>query len=129
VDLHRRIASASDLSRLADLRTELRDRFGEIPGPVDNLIFLGEVRVTLQNLGADSLSVKQSRLLVTGLQLPPGSRERLRERDRRYVYAPLQGHLSLGLRGDERGLRQAVREVLDDILALFDGTVVPKATK
>jgi len=129
VDLHRRIASAGDLGELADLRAELSDRFGDIPEPVDNLIFLGEVRVTLQDLGADALSVRQSRLLVSGLKLPPGSRERLRQRDRRYVYAPVQGQLSLGLRGDERGLRRAVSEVLDDILGLFDGAVAPEATK
>jgi transcription-repair coupling factor (superfamily II helicase) len=118
VDLHRRIASATDLDALADLRAELADRFGEIPEPVDNLIFLGEVRATLQRLGADALSVRQSRLVISGLTLPSGSRERLRVRDRRYVYMPVQGQLSLGLRGDERGLRRAVSEVLDDILAL-----------
>ncbi|MCE5253782.1 MAG: transcription-repair coupling factor [Actinomycetia bacterium] len=129
VDLHRRIASAGRLDELADLRAELTDRFGAIPEPVDNLIFLGEVRVTLQNLGADALSVKQSRLLVSGLHLPPGSRERLRGRDRRYVYAPVQGQLSLGLKGDERGLRRAVREVLDDILGLFSGENPSEATK
>jgi transcription-repair coupling factor (superfamily II helicase) len=118
VDLHRRIASAADLEELTELRAELADRFGDIPEPVDNLIFLGEVRAALQSLGADALSVRQSRLVITGLNLPAGSREQLRSRDRRYVYAPVQGQLSLGFRGDERGLRQTVSEVLDDILAL-----------
>jgi transcription-repair coupling factor (superfamily II helicase) len=118
VDLHRRIASAATGEELADLRAELIDRFGELPEPVDNLIFLGEVRVTLQDLGADSLTVRQDRLVVSGLTLPAGSRERLRSRDRRYVYAPLQGQLSLGLRGDPRGVRRAVEEVVGDILAL-----------
>jgi transcription-repair coupling factor (superfamily II helicase) len=121
VDLHRRIASAVDLEELAELRAELADRFGELPAPVDNLIFLGEVRVTLQKLGADSLSVRQSRLAISGLSLPSGSREKLRDRDRRYVYASVQGTLALGLRGDQRSLRQAVGEVLDDILGLFGG--------
>ena len=121
VDLHRRIASAGGLDELADLRAELTDRFGQIPDPVDNLVFLGEVRATLQDLGADSLVVRQGRLTITGLLLPPGSRERLRNIDRRYVYAPVQGMLSLGMRGDERGLRRAVREVLDDILGLLGG--------
>lgn len=121
VDLHRRIASAATLEELADLRSELIDRFGELPEPVDNLVFLGEVRVTLQSLGADSLTLRQHRLTMTGLVLPPGSREKLRARDRRYVYAPVQGHLTLGLRGEERSPRQAVREVLNDILALSGG--------
>jgi transcription-repair coupling factor (superfamily II helicase) len=124
VDLHRRIASAASLDELADLRAELRDRFGEIPEPVDNLIFLGEVRVTLQNLGADSLSVRQHRLVITGLNLPAGSRERLRERDRRYVYAPVTGQLTLGFKGEDKGPRQIVRQVLDDILGLAVGEPV-----
>jgi transcription-repair coupling factor (superfamily II helicase) len=124
VDLHRRIASASGLEELSDLRAELRDRFGEIPEPVDNLIFLGEVRATLQALGAGSLSVRQYRLVITGLTLPPGSREKLRDRDRRYAYAPVTGQLSLGHRGDDRGPRQVVREVLDDILGLAVGEAV-----
>jgi transcription-repair coupling factor (superfamily II helicase) len=124
VDLHRRIASAGSLDELADLRTELKDRFGEIPEPVDNLIFLGEVRAALQGLGADSLSVRQYRLAITGLTLPAGSRERLRDKDRRYAYAPVTGQLSLGFRGDERGPREIVQEVLDDILGLAVGEPV-----
>ncbi len=127
VDLHRRIASAESLDELADLRAELADRFGEIPEPVDNLIFLGEVRVTLQGLGADALSVRQGRLSISGLALPPGSREKLRSRDRRYIYAPVQGNLALGMRGDERGLRRAVREVLDDILGVLGDGALPGA--
>ena len=118
VDLHRRIASASSTEELGELRRELEDRFGSIPEPVDNLIFLGEVRTTLQELGADSLSVRQSKLAISNLVLPPGSRERLRDQDRRYVYASVQGQLSLGVRGDDRPLRQIVGQVLDDILAV-----------
>ena len=119
VDLHRRIASAGSVDELGDLRSELADRFGEIPEPVDNLIFLGEVRATLQGLGAGSLTVRQHRLAINGLTLPSGSRERLRERDRRYVYAPVQGQLTLGFRGDAGGLREIVAAVLDDILGLL----------
>ncbi len=118
VDLHRRVASASSLEELADLREELEDRFGRLPEPVDNLIFMSEVRVILQGLGADSLLARRDRVVITGLELPPGAREQLRARDRRYVYSPLQGQLSLGLRGDSRGLREAVSGILGDILAL-----------
>jgi transcription-repair coupling factor (superfamily II helicase) len=129
VDLHRRIAAAASLEELGELREELADRFGVIPEPVDNLIFLGEVRVTLQTLGADSISVRSGRVSVSGLSLPPGSREKLRARDRRYVYAPLQGQLALGFRGEDRTLREAVRLVLDDILAVCGGYETSPATR
>jgi transcription-repair coupling factor (superfamily II helicase) len=120
VDLHRRIAAARKQEELTGLREELVDRFGEIPLPVDNLVFLGEVRVALQDLQADSLTAKPGKVMVTGLTLPPGSRQRLRQRDRRYTYASLQGQLSISTRGEERGIRETVQGILDDILALFE---------
>ncbi len=116
VDLHRRIAAARSLEVLQALREELQDRFGRVPEPVDNLIFLGEVRMTLQELGAESLSVRQQKVTMTGLFLPKGSREALRGRDRRYVYVPTTGLLTLSFRGDTRGVRQVVEQVLSDIL-------------
>ncbi len=72
VDLHRRIASAKKSEELAELRAGLADRFGEVPEPVDNLIFLGEIRVALQKLGADLLTVKPGKVTVAGLRLPLG---------------------------------------------------------
>jgi transcription-repair coupling factor (superfamily II helicase) len=119
VDLHRRIASAETEEQLAELRAELEDRFGGIPEPVDNLIWLGELRVMLQALGADSISVRQNRVTVSALELASGSRELLRQRDRRYVYMPLQGQLSLTFRGENWSPREAAGRVLDDILALL----------
>jgi len=118
VDLHRRIAAAESGAELQSLREELADRFGEVPEPVDNLIFLGEVRTALQELKADSLSVRQQKLTVTGLRLPSGSREALGKVDRRYVYAPATGVLSFGLRGEKTPLRQVVDQILGDILSL-----------
>ncbi|MCX8033184.1 MAG: transcription-repair coupling factor [Thermoleophilia bacterium] len=120
VDLHRRIAQLASMEEVADLRQELRDRFGVIPEPVENLLFLAQVRIVLQELGADLLSVERGRLVIGGLELPAGSREKLRQKDRRYVYAPVQRQLALGLRGDEREVRVVVREVLGDILGLLE---------
>jgi transcription-repair coupling factor (superfamily II helicase) len=123
VDLHRRIAGAGAGEELAELREELHDRFGQVPEAVDNLIFLGEVRLALQRVGADSLAVRQQKLTVTGLQLPAGSREALRRRDPRYVYAPVTGMLSLGFRAAGTEVRAVVEQVLDDILRLWSGAV------
>ncbi|MCL5942026.1 MAG: transcription-repair coupling factor [Actinobacteria bacterium] len=121
VDLHRRIASARTADELAQLREELRDRFGEVPEPVDNLIFLGEVRVALQTLGADSLTARQQKLTITGLHLPKGSRELLRGRDARYAYAPAVGRFDMVYRGEGPGVRAVVERVLGDILGVWSG--------
>jgi transcription-repair coupling factor (superfamily II helicase) len=118
VDLHRRIAAAGTRRELTEMREELRDRFGEVPEAVDNLIFLGEIRAVLQQLKAHALIVRQQKLTVTGLELPKGSREELRQRDSRYVYAPATGVLSLTFRAEKGELRPVIERVLDDILAL-----------
>jgi len=117
VDLHRRVAAARTQEDLASLREDLGDRFGAVPEPVENLLFLGSVRVALEKRGAESLVVRQQKLTVAGLFLPPGGREVLRLRDRRYVYAPATGQLTISFRGDDREVRQVVDQVLGDILS------------
>lgn len=124
VDLHRRVAAARTQEELETLREELGDRFGEVPEPVENLLFLGSTRVAIEKLGAESLVVRQQKLSITGLFLPTGGREALRLRDRRYVYAPATGQLGLSFRGDGREVRQVVDQVLGDILSACSQEVV-----
>lgn len=126
VDLHRRVAGAESLRELSELRDELRDRFGVLPEPVDNLIFLGEVRVALQQAGVDSLTVKGDRVAVGGFTPPRGSaelsrvsREQVRIGDRLYSYVSATGVLAYVHRGEGRGPRRLVEWVVNDILSLL----------
>ncbi|MHB0980436.1 MAG: transcription-repair coupling factor [Thermoleophilia bacterium] len=121
VDLHRRIATAPSAEALAELRAELQDRFGSVPEPVDNLVFLGEVRLTLQGLGVRSLVARGHKLSISGLHLPKGGREQLLARDRRYVYSPVTGEFGFGFKSDDRPVREVVESVLDDILPVWSG--------
>ena len=52
VDVHRRIAGAREVAELIELRTELTDRFGDIPEPLSNLITLQQARIKLGEAGA-----------------------------------------------------------------------------
>lgn len=121
VDIHRRIVEAESRVGLTELREEIRDRFGRVPEPVDNLIFLGEVRLVLQELGATGLWLRGEKVTISGLKLPSGSRELLRARDRRYVYSPVTGELSRSYRGEDREAREMVEDTLDDILRVRYG--------
>ena len=79
VDVHRRIAGARENSELVELRTELEDRFGEIPEPLENLITLQQARIKLGRAGATAVSFKQGRLAVTPIDLDAATARRLRE--------------------------------------------------
>ena len=79
VDVHRRIAGAREVSELMELRTELDDRFGEIPEPLENLITLQQARIKLGRAGATTVSFKGGRLAVTPIDLDAATARRLRE--------------------------------------------------
>src|SRR5438552_914138 len=64
VDVHRRIAAAREVADLALLRDELRDRFGELPEPLQNLISLQQARIKLGQAGARAVTFRGDRLAM-----------------------------------------------------------------
>jgi transcription-repair coupling factor (superfamily II helicase) len=79
IDVHRRISGAGDVGQLRVLRDELRDRFGPVPGPIENLLALQRARIELGLLGARSVDFRGGRLSVTPIQLDAATVGRLRE--------------------------------------------------
>ena len=79
IDVHRRISGTGDVGELRALRDELRDRFGPVPEPVENLLELQRARIELGLLGARSVEFRGGRLSVTPLELDAAAVGRLRE--------------------------------------------------
>jgi transcription-repair coupling factor (superfamily II helicase) len=79
IDVHRRISGAGDVGELRALRDELRDRFGPVPEPVENLLELQRARLELGVLGARSVEFRGGRLSATPLELDAAAVGRLRE--------------------------------------------------
>jgi transcription-repair coupling factor (superfamily II helicase) len=79
IDVHRRISGAGDAGELRALRDELRDRFGPVPDPVENLMELQRARIELGVLGARTVEFRGGRLSVTPLEMDAAAVGRLRE--------------------------------------------------
>ncbi len=79
IDVHRRVAGARETGELRALRDELRDRFGPVPDPVENLLELQRARIELGALGARTVEFRGGRLSVTPLELDAATVGRLRE--------------------------------------------------
>ena len=79
IDVHRRISGAGDVGELRALRDELRDRFGPVPEPVENLMELQRARVELGALGARTVEFRGGRLSITPLEMDAAAVTRLRE--------------------------------------------------
>ncbi len=79
IDVHRRVSGAGDVGELRALRDELRDRFGPVPEPVENLMELQRARIELGALGARTVEFRGGRLSVTPLEMDAAAVGRLRE--------------------------------------------------
>ncbi len=79
IDIHRRIAATREPGRLRQLRDELRDRFGPVPEPVENLLTLQRARIDLGVAGARTAEVRGGRLSIVPLELDAATVGRLRE--------------------------------------------------
>lgn len=118
VDVHRRIAGARENSELMELRTELEDRFGEIPDPLDNLITLQQARIKLGRAGATAVSFKQGRLAVTPIDLDSATARRLREILPGANYEAGRSQLSLRVPDDPSERFPAVVRAADALLSV-----------
>jgi transcription-repair coupling factor (superfamily II helicase) len=78
IDIHRRIAGASDVGTLRALRDELRDRFGPIPTPVESLLELQRARIELGAEGARTVEIRGGRLAAAPIELEAAEADALR---------------------------------------------------
>jgi transcription-repair coupling factor (superfamily II helicase) len=67
IALYRRIAAVKTAQDADDLRAEIRDRYGELPASVDNLLRIAGLRAVCRELGIESI-IGQARRLVVKLR-------------------------------------------------------------
>jgi transcription-repair coupling factor (superfamily II helicase) len=60
--MYKKIAGAEDIATLNDVRAELRDRYGEPPESVENLLAAGEIRLHAQQLGMAQIDRKRTQI-------------------------------------------------------------------
>jgi transcription-repair coupling factor (superfamily II helicase) len=70
LDLYRRIATVADHERLARVREETIDRFGQLPAEVETLFAVASLRVACGRLGVEEVSTYREQVRVRPLALP-----------------------------------------------------------
>ncbi len=71
LDLYRRIGSAADHARLAEVRTETIDRYGRLPDEVETLFAVASLRVTCDRLGVEEVTTYRQQVRVRPVELEP----------------------------------------------------------
>ncbi len=95
IDVHHRIAGARDEESLESISDELRDRFGEVPEVVENLIEMQRIRLKAAVMGAASVIYRRGRLELGDIRLENEQRQALEEAEVQFAYHPLRRLLVL----------------------------------
>ncbi|MBX5442916.1 MAG: transcription-repair coupling factor [Solirubrobacteraceae bacterium] len=118
IEVHRRIAGATEVADLAMLREELEDRFGPVPEPLSNLIDLQQARIKLGQAGAKAVTFRQGRLAVTPVELDSVRARRLREQLPGALYESGKSQFSVRVPDDPQQRFPAVVRAADVLLAV-----------
>jgi transcription-repair coupling factor (superfamily II helicase) len=113
IDVHRRVAGAREEGELRALRDELRDRFGPLPGPVENLLELQRARIALGRLGARTVEFRGGRLSATPMELDAAAVGRLREHLPEAMYESRVKTLSMRVPDEPAARLAAVLELAE----------------
>ncbi len=121
IDLHRRVALASDRSELREVEAELADRFGPLPEPVANLLAIQELRLAAAEMGITTASLRGGTFTVAPVALGSPEMRTLRERFPAVRYTVASRELSLRPPVQPPATRPSVwqgLELLDAILEI-----------
>ena len=77
LDLYRRIADAQSDAALSEIKSELVDRFGEIPQPGIELLAVAALRLYAKSLGLKDIAFSGKHLRLTPIQLPESAQIKL----------------------------------------------------
>jgi transcription-repair coupling factor (superfamily II helicase) len=65
IEIYRKLAQATDKPSIQALEKELRDRFGQLPQPLQLLLQLAEIRILAPDKNITAIEVKEDRLMLT----------------------------------------------------------------
>jgi transcription-repair coupling factor (superfamily II helicase) len=71
IEMYKKIASIETREDAEDIIDELRDRFGELPQPVKNLIDIAYIKALAQNIGISSVNCKGEKVIFSLQHISP----------------------------------------------------------
>jgi transcription-repair coupling factor (superfamily II helicase) len=125
IEIHRRVAGAREVATLMMLRDELKDRFGPLPEPLENLIKLQDARIKLGHAGARSVDFHGGRMRVAPIEMDSAAVKALRAELPEVVYE--SGRSTVVLRmPDEPAERFALLVLASEQILKVAGDPEPK---
>ncbi len=122
MEFYQRLADASRIVDLLDIREEMQDRFGRLPQPARSLMYIMEIKIMARQLGLASVQLEQSRFRLAFLPdrpVSPADIEKMVEQCSTQLDFDLGEQLKIEVRvpgRDEIERLEKVRNILEEIL-------------
>jgi transcription-repair coupling factor (superfamily II helicase) len=113
LSLYHRLAKVEHIEEVEDVARELQDRFGPLPEPVDNLLYIVKIKVLAEQAKVSSIYTQGRQIVIK----PPTDGQRL------VATSPIDGAVKIGatqIKLDTRLLGDRWTEVLEEILSSND---------
>ncbi len=110
LSLYHRLAKVEHIEEVEDVAQEFKDRFGPLPGPVQNLLYMVKIKVLAARAEVSSVSTQGRQIVIK----PQTDGRRL------IVTSPIDGAVKIGatqIKLDTRLLGDKWTEVLEEILS------------
>jgi transcription-repair coupling factor (superfamily II helicase) len=78
LEMYRKLASARDATALEEAVVEMRDRYGELPEPVANLVAVARFRLLAKGYGLSDVSLQGRHVRFSPMPLPDSKQLRLK---------------------------------------------------
>jgi len=88
LEMYRKLASARDATALDEIVAEMRDRYGELPPPVANLVAVARFRILARSYGLRDVSLQGRSVRFAPMALPDSKQMRLKRLYPDVVYKP-----------------------------------------
>ncbi len=95
LEMYRKLASARDTAALDEAVTEMRDRYGELPAEVANLVAVARFRLFAKDYGLTDVSLQGRHVRFSPLPLPDSKQLRLKRFYPDAVYKPATDQVSV----------------------------------
>lgn len=126
VEIYKKVASTATLEEVHDLEDEIRDRFGDPPQSVLNLLSVARIKILARQVGVAQISMERDTVsikLLSGLSWPRDAVSLPRQYRGRVMVAP-RGGLKIRTRGmSEPDMLGMIESVLEDV-ARMSGVAV-----
>jgi transcription-repair coupling factor (superfamily II helicase) len=123
--MYKRVAGVETESQLNDVRSELIDRYGEMPTAVRNLLDYARLKLQAMRVGANAIERKREFVNIKfspNAAIDPGKLARFVASQRGTQFTP-DGTLKFSIKIDSAGgILQTIRDLLEELEARQEAT-------